>query len=668
MNKIKKNGLSQINNRHDGSIKKLFAWILIGVSIFIEIIPPLLDLIRREILQYGPAQAKLAIFGVLPFIIGVISLLLPFNPFASLTKYFASIRSFFKTLSQSIDRFFNHFAIIFDVRVDKAKARNNWLDVSVIIAFLVFSIVYTLGRWNGISPFVYLGSDASYISSYAAALDHPGAFSNDYFLSNQGNVDSYVALHLPVIRFLNQVVGSYGDAFLVLLPLAIFFKLLGFYILGKKLFNNRGIGLLLAIITFPIIYTGAWDYWGLLGDALPRNLFDIAFPWLIYCSIQWINQPKKWYLLSAFLGLLTYVHSISAGIIFGVISIVYLVRSEEPFLKRIQKLAINSGIYLALISPFIFFFTNSVNKAQVVPVNYQEKMDVLYRVLGKVHLESFSIFLNTLHVLFVSGVLPLAAIALIILLVSKRFKFKSTTSLIFLWVISLILIAVVIPEIERHFDSSLHLITLQMMLVRGLRYLPPLLFVFIFSAFFDHDESSKVQLPHLSNFVFACLLLISIFFTIRNNKQDPYFFDETKCLSSGKISCPSVQDLDAIDIVTSLNNFTTPQDSVLSVPPLSVRFSTSIRYQALRPMGYSMADVTRLTNDVATLKIVLEQIGPWNKLEHADPATLLNSYVDLASEVKANYLIVQKKDFPPDTLAKFPPVYENSSYSLIKIK
>lgn len=548
--------------------------------------------------------------------------------------------------------------------------KSRTLDLLIVSGFALFALIYTLGRWNGSNPFIFLGSDASYVSSYAAALDHPGQFSNDYFLSNQANVESYFAIHIPLIRLLNKLVGGYGNAFLVLLPITIFLILLGFYLVGKRLFNNKGIALLLAIACFPIIYVGGWEYWGLLGDALSRNLVDIFFPWLILLSINSMDKPRNFYILGGVLGLLTYFHSISAAIIFFAISFTYLILSRVPFKKRIGELLINSLIFLTIITPFVIFWRSSTDSAKTIPINYQDSFLTIIKIYGQNHLDTLGISLDLVKQLSISGIIPLALLALFVLLIFRKIKTIRPFKVLGAWLIAILLICLLIPALEYYLDPWLHMISVSMKLVRGLRFIPPVLITFIFLVFFtDSNEKDWLisQYPRTRNFFLGCVVLLSFAFTISANKQDPYFLNEIRCISSGHFVCPTEEETASVDIIKSLDIYTTSDDTILTIPPLNVSFTLAIRYQALRSLGYTRTDVIRMANNPGLQKIVDSTMIPWNSLEHAEPGTQLASYLKLAGEMNADYLIIQKKNFPQESLNTITPLYQNSLYELVKV-
>lgn len=624
--------------------------IIFFAGLFFVIFAILIDIVRGKPLNFGSFQKGVLISGILISGAGVFLL------FGKAKNFQLIITVIIGNIDQRLKKLIDHFNLWQEKKL---------FDTIVIVCFALFAVITTLGRWKGMTPFIYLSSDASYISSYAAVLDHPGQFSADYFLSNPDRSQAYIALHIPLIRFLNKITGSYGNAFLSLLPFAILIKLLGFYLLGKRLLSSKWLGLLLAFVIYPAVYTGAWDLWGTQGDVLPRNLFELALPWLLLWSIQWINRPKYWYLLCFTIGLLTYVHSISGVIILLTLSFVYLVQSKQTLKSKLANLGISVGIYLVTILPFLFLFTSSSNAAATVPISYEQATAILNSLFGEVHLNSIGIFISSLKTFLISGILPLLLTALTVAILSSSLRNNQALQILGLWIIGVITVSVILPAILRQVNPWLHLTSLQMMLVRGLRYLPPLIAVFVFIAFFQQPKSFRF--PSVTKFFFVALILATSLLTIHNNPQETSFIEEIKCFSSKKFLCQTQQDKDSQDMITALEKYSTKNDPILSVPPFNVRFTLAVRYQGLRPLGYNYSDITRLTDDPGLLQEISTIMQPWDRLEHADPKSRLSSYLELANQMNANYVIIQFTDFPKSSIENLHPVYSNQNYALVKV-
>jgi len=606
-----------------------------------------LDLLQGQALGVGKWQLAVAVPCALGMLTGA---LMALGRMPALERAFTRLEDILECITS---------------RLPRLKPRT--IDILVLVGFVLFSLLYTLGRWKGLQPFIFLGSDASYISSYAAALDHPGQFAADYIFSSQAKIDIYFAAHVPLIRELAHLTGDYGTAFLLLLPLALFLKLFYFYALGKRLFHHRGYALLLAVLTTPVIYTGAWDYWGLLDDALPRNLFEIAFPWLLYWLTLSLEKPRYWYLCALALSALIYVHSISSLPMFLVFALVFLLLARLPLKTRLRHLVLGGLLYLAAAAPF---FINSIISSRAVvsvPLSPQEHLDLLLRYYGS-HLDIPAITLNLAKQLTLSGILPLAALALgWLLLQHSPHPERRNLRILAVMLPAVLVIALLVPWLESFFDVHLNILAELMQLVRFVRWLPPLLILFSLLVF-SRPAANSPALPHLAGLTALLLCALTFAGMVTFNQQGGHAAAGVKCLASGRLLCPTDQDKAALDIMAATEKLTKREDTLLAVEPLKVEFLLSLRYQALRPLGLNVQDLSRMRDDLGRLAQLRPVIAPWSAVAHSEPGQKLAAYLQLAPQVGADYLILQLGDFPKKSLEGLDAIYRNDYYALVKIQ
>lgn len=642
-----------MGKKKKGLIFSFLGGIFLLLSIF-------LDVIRSRPLVFGPTQM---LFFIVSLLIIYLGLFILFNRDITVIQIFTALNLGLLYFEQLIQ---NH-----SIKIKKTFhffANSKIQDMFFVFSFFVLSILYTLGRWNGNIPFIYLGSDASTIASFAAALDNPINFINDFMLNPLSNNNSYIALHIPLLRVFENIVGGYGEAFLVFLPITIFLKLYGFYSLGKFLFKKSSLGFFLAICTYPVIYTGVWDYWGLLGDSLPRNFFEILFPWLIIWSIQWNDKPKKWIFFSISLGLFTYVHSISAVIIFSSVWIALLLTASIPFKKKLILFLINSSVYFAFVLPFIIGYFGNIGRSDTI--DYDKGLRILQSFYSS-HLDIPAILSNLISQIYHSGIL-LFFVWSIVLLIFTWDKQKDKSAFIIMgWIAGILCSTLLISAVEQKFEQWLHILPIQMFLVRGIRYLPPLLIIMIFLSLTQiHSTIRNTPYPMLMrgfvNMLSGFVLISLLFLTITRNQQGNYAIKEVLCLSTGHLTCQTQQEIDAIDLVKITQQYSKVGEVFLTLPPLQVKFERSLRYEGLRPLGYNFPDSTRIL-DLQKLEEINEILDPWNRLEHAPEETKLKSYLNLAKQMRVDLLIIQLNDFPNINLNQMNTIYTNSSYALVRI-
>ena len=146
----------------------------------------------------------------------------------------------------------------------------------------------------------------------AAALDHPENFQRDTMMNDSANFDFYATLQTPLARLLEPLVGDYGVAFMLpQLPL-VFIGLLGFYVLGRVLYRDRLVALLLAascLITIKIKLLST--YWGISSWTTARDWFQAFLPFVLAGAIYYRKRPYMWPLVMVGMGLLIYCHPVS---------------------------------------------------------------------------------------------------------------------------------------------------------------------------------------------------------------------------------------------------------------------------------------------------------------------------------------------------------------------
>ena len=159
----------------------------------------------------------------------------------------------------------------------------------VITILLFLSIAFFSGRVGlSIRQFPFLSGDAANIASFSAAIDYPEFFENDTVLNSISNFAFYQTVHIPLIRVIENYVGNFGSAFLVLTGPVIFLHLIGYYLLGLHLFKDDDfLAFLLSISMGLIQFSFEVDSWALYFDPIPRVLFQALIPFVLVMLLAW---------------------------------------------------------------------------------------------------------------------------------------------------------------------------------------------------------------------------------------------------------------------------------------------------------------------------------------------------------------------------------------------
>ena len=547
------------------------------------------------------------------------------------------------------------------------KNINRW-DGAFTLVFLVFAGIYFLGKLQANYPTVILSGDGGNIASYAAALDHPGWFQADPALGASNNIGIYATIHIPLIRALYRLTGDYGLAYAWLLLPQTFLQLLGFYILGRVLFQNRFWAFLLAFLTaMTVINIGLGEIWGVWQDALPRVTFQSLLPFLLALTLVWKNRPGRWPWLMLFAGLLVYVHPISApawGL--AIWLSLWLLQPISWSWKRRSLVMFGLGLlFLLVLTPYALNYLSYRGRDQ--GADYNTVMAVLktYSPPDLLNVPAaLGVFLwNSTK----SLLLPVALAGFIATWLLKKTDRKLIT-VVLLWMAGLFVVSVLIPLAEQLIEQRFHVLPFETELVRCIRYFVPLLLLFWIWPL--AEWTPRLANPLARRSAFALGLVLFAFWGATNRPAVRDIFATFVCFTKARLVCPAPSALN--DLILSLRTRTQPGEGVLvfNEDTAFVSQSLSVRYAALRPLVYSLRDSGLLgysnrsalpgwlatTQQMDTLRAV------------ADPQARLVGLVPLAKQLGADYLVV---DFgvTPGMLVDLPVsvVLQNTGYLLLKL-
>jgi len=544
---------------------------------------------------------------------------------------------------------------------------NRW-DWVAIFTFLIFAVVYFLGRLQGNYPVVILTGDGGNIASYAAALDHPGWFQADPVLGDSKNIGIYATIHIPIIRALNHLTGDYGLAYAWLVLPQTFLQLLGFYLMGRVLFRNRFWAFVLAFLTaMTVINIGLGEIWGVWQDALPRVTFQSLLPFLLTLTLVWKDRPGRWHWLMLLAGLLVYVHPISAPA-WGMaiwLSLWLLLPKVWTWKRRILMMLGLGILFLLVLTPFAMNYLSYRRQDQAA--DYNTIMAILQTYSPKNLLNVPAALGGFLWNMTRSLLLPVALAGFTATWLLKRGE-RTPIKLVLLWMAGLFIASVLIPLIEQIIEQRLHILPLETELVRCIRYFVPLLLLFWIWPLAEWTRRSVNPLARRAAIALGILLLG--FWSATNRPAVRDIFQTFVCFTKVRLVCPAPGPLN--ELILTLRSQTQPGEGVLvfNEDTAYVSQSLSVRYAALRPLVYTVRDSGMLgygnrsalpgwlatTQQMDTLRAV------------TDPQERLAGLVPLAGSLGATYLVVDF-DVELERLSELPVsvVMQNDGYCLLKL-
>jgi hypothetical protein len=566
----------------------------------------------------------------------------------------------------------------------KKQINRTWvIDLWVLITFIIISLAFTLGQVGiHFSDYLLSGSDSANISSFAAALDHPQYFSNDPLLKNPANYAFYNTIHIPLIRWLGQILGNYSSPFALLIFPLTFLHLLGYFLLGFIIFKNRFWAVIFSLIVLVSVHLNLGESWGLMRDMIPRFLFQSLLPFLLTAVIKWGKNPKSWPWLMAATGLLVYAHPVSLPVWgLAVLLSLWILSPAMPFRQKIMRLLVATLLFLVVIAPFTINYLSTTTFGSQGAANYEDILTIMRKrfITGFVDLDlGYKEFIKIviLSDWFTTLIWVFVFLGGIGLFLSQRKTENKILLILAAWWVSVFFVGVVIPVIDHGIANTLHRMPLEVDLIRSLRYSIPLL---LLSAFYLLSEfrsiiREKINLNSrpMVTATFICLgLLLLIGWVLHNGfLQDPAFVQSVRCWKSGQLVCP-FQDEDKvkqrIDLLEAIKTDTPIGSRIMASSDLS---DLVIRYYALRPLVYSYKDGAALiyTNH-SDLMIWWQQFKEISWIETLDTRILyLDGLIEFSRKYLADYLVLPEafstQNYYPVGLDK---VFSNTDYSLFHV-
>ena len=545
--------------------------------------------------------------------------------------------------------------------------RLNRQDAVILAVFVLFSAFYQIARLSSGFPNVLLSSDAANLAGFAAAHQYPQLFQGDLVLSNPANFRLYSTIHIPLLRFLESILGNFGLAFSVLIGPHVFLQLFGFYWLGRILFRSRFWALIFSMMAAAPVPLPLGEVWGIVVDALPRFTFQVILVFLLGLGILWRSTPRRWYWLMACAGLLAFVHPVSTPIWGATLLVGFwpLFPADWPFKKRLWQIVKLGLVFSAALVPYLIIYL-SYHQGGTSSADY----NLLYTVITEYFPDNIYDMPAALSAFFtmisVNGLLWFALAGLALSFVFLPAERKNLGQIVF-WMLGLLLVSILLPWLEQIIEKQFRIIPLQTELVRGIRYFVPLmlmLWVFPMAAL-----AQRLKNRWLVRGLMVVGAVGAIFWIAVNPLQPVNELqNEAACLASGKIICPVKQEfaqtLEAIKTVT-------PEKSTFAVMRQDWNNGTEIRYLSLRPLVYAFKDKGFLTySNHAVLQRWYElfqlEREIYRKSTKSDDQRRMA--VDFARETGADYLLT---DFPynPDELLLFHlgMTYQNGNFMVLKL-
>jgi hypothetical protein len=467
-------------------------------------------------------------------------------------------------------------------KLPEKRLKFNALDILAIVLFIIFSTLFVLAQLQKDYPFVKLNSDAAYIISAQISRSDPQYFVKDPFFSNPENFAFYSSILLPVAEWVQRLVGNYSLAMMVLLGPIVFLYLLGYYLLGRSITQHRGWGFCTSVIG-AVPMEIMIENLGLVNNPLPRFVFAALIPYVVWMAWNWRDQPKRWIFPTTCVGLLVYIHPVSAPGWAAAFLIGYLVflPKEWSACRKILFMAMQVLVLIIIVAPYAFLFLN--NRRFGAVENFDLVMQVITHFYDPAYYYSSLTFANFFIIMNQLALFPLTCMGLLLLWLIRQ---NSKSRLLLAWCLGIFIVSFMIPFIERIFESIMHLTPIEIELIRGYKQLVLIFILCTIILFHELTLRLKTQLLR----TIPILLSLGVFILLFNARAtySPRFQPLFNCLLSGKLVCGTVSQMD--EVILAIRDETPQGSSIFFSHDAYDTANMAVRYIGMHPLAYSWKD------------------------------------------------------------------------------
>lgn len=233
---------------------------------------------------------------------------------------------------------------------------------SAIVAalFAVVTIWWTLSVITP-APQVVLTGDGGNVASIVAARAQPGRLAEDPVFGDPRHFAFYQTILVPVTLAVSRITQDVGQAYMALSAPFVLVQLIGFHLLGRRLFGGTALPALLALASLAPVYVFSGELWGMLASPLTRSGYATLFPFLLLGALVAGGRALPTLGLMIACGLAVYVHPVSApSVAFGVLTMCLALKPGTIGWPRHAILMVGCGLaFLAVAAPFALGFAHA---------------------------------------------------------------------------------------------------------------------------------------------------------------------------------------------------------------------------------------------------------------------------------------------------------------------
>ncbi len=525
----------------------------------------------------------------------------------------------------------------------RASAHSRRSDLA-ILAFFVLIAAFWQYQVLGPAPFVVPSGDGGNVGSIVAANLHPDRFDSDPVFSESANYDFYLTITRPWVRLNALLSGDIGQAYMLMQFPVLLLQMVGFFVLGRRLFGGTFWPVVLALISVPPIFIFNGELWGNLPAPLTRSVYGAVFPFLLLTALP----PVSWwrpFLVMGLCGLAVYIHPVSApsvAMALWLAMLAVLGRSGGRFLVMILA----GLLFVALAIPFALMFLPSMT--QIASPAISQMQEGSKAILGA---QYYNVWI-ALDVALTGGgnnpspnwgwlYLLWAAALLFVLGIVRPLRWRRSRTFFLLLFVGILLSSAGVAWFDQGVSRLIGRAPFQIDIIRNLRFVIPMLLVGLVWLFAELQQRfGKDGVLRYALFAPGIVLVAVWWLTFPNPVVAAY--EDWRAPGSHDAALQDQQDFRAL--IIRLRE-APPGSVVLPLPAEAFEVDAlAVRYGALQPLLYLQKDLNFLlysaSRNLELWANLKEQI---KGLENRDQTSIESVIRDLRSKQGLRFLLVDSQ-------------------------
>lgn len=541
--------------------------------------------------------------------------------------------------------------------------------ISVALLAGLVSLLIGLAGYTG--SFRHLGetqfgSDTLITISRALAAANPSLYANDFLFSQPQNYNFYTNASVwffQLAEYLDQgaFVLWYRGLNIVVVALFLFF----WFLLAYRLFRSGFVATLFTLCCAAAVPVVSGDYWGLFDEPQARQMFSAVLPLILLAAITARPHVLHWIGVFLLMGAAMWLHPASGPPIALALLIALMVSQYERGneAKLIFRAFAGGCVFLAFALPNLWqYYVGIRNAAQGAdPELVRAAWALRY---SNDYLDPLAGLLNALNRSFGGWriVLPLvSAIGIASLLKKAHGKEQKRVRLILTFTFALAFLGGAVPAIEAGIARAMGRTPMQMDLIRGIRFLVPLLLLIAFWGIAFQKRHRGLQAAGLA--VAMALAWVGATQTSPRYRQNTDIAAGLRCWARLQVKCPVEG---SGDLSRALAELSAPSQYEGTV--FSPAFGLQIRSYARRSLAFDWKDTGWLA--YSNHKKLVENLDPMRRYkaiaEMPDGADKDVAWLEFGATLGADIVVLssgneaEQSDFPHVTSIGDITVYSKS--------